>query len=63
MKMAVESCCEAHDKAYGRPGTGLTRPEADIILYNCLYDSGRPKFAALVWIGVRLLGWMFWQRK
>lgn len=61
MKMAVESCCEAHDRAYGRTGTG-TRAEADLALYCCLAESGRPRFAFVAWLVTRAFGWILWRK-
>lgn len=59
MKMAVESCCAAHDRAYAER-TG-TRAEADRALYDCL-KSTRPIFAWFVYVTVRVFGWLFWRR-
>lgn len=59
MKMAVESCCEAHDRAYTRGSTG-TRKEADLALYHCLKPT-RPIFAWVVYRFVRAFGWLFWR--
>jgi hypothetical protein len=61
MKMAVESCCQAHDRQYGSKAT-MTRAEADRALYECLKASGRPLFARIAWIAVRAFGWMAYQR-
>ena len=61
MKLAVESCCEAHDRAYTRGATG-TRAEADLALYACLRGSGRRVFAWVVWLVVRAFGWVRWRR-
>lgn len=59
MKLAVESCCEAHDRAYSQ-GSTVSRREADRQLYACLAPS-RPVFARLVYVGVRLFGWLFYK--
>lgn len=61
MKTQVETCCQAHDKAYGKNGTG-TRAEADLALWNCLRPD-RPKFGYVVYLAVRLFGWIFWRKK
>ena len=60
MKFQVESCCEAHDRAYQSGGTG-TRAEADLALYACLAPT-RPVFAWTAWLIVRAFGWLFWRR-
>ena len=59
MKLAVESCCEAHDKAYSQ-GSNVSRRDADMELYACLAHS-RPVFARLVYMVVRLFGWLFYK--
>ena len=58
MKLQVETCCEMHDKAYSR--SGMSRKQADAELYACIAQE-RPKFAYVVWLGVRLFGWMFYR--
>jgi hypothetical protein len=60
MKLAVESCCEAHDRAYTKGSLG-TRREADWQLWACLATQ-RPIFAYAVWVGTRLFGWIFYKR-
>lgn len=57
MKLQVENCCEAHDRAYGAK-TG-TRKQADDALYLCL-KTERPVFAYMVWLATRAFGWIFW---
>lgn len=59
MKLQVENCCEAHDTAY--TGT-VTRQQADQQLYDCIAQE-RPKFAYVVWLGVRTFGWLFYKRR
>jgi hypothetical protein len=59
MKMQVESCCEAHDKAYHH--SGISRQDADLALYQCVRDGGRQKFAYAMWLFVRTFGWMFYR--
>lgn len=54
-------CCKAHDEAY-RGGT-LDRKEADKALYQCVRDNGEPYKAIVMYVGVRLFGWLFYKDK
>ena len=60
MKLQVETCCEQHDRAYSA-GSLATRADADRALYDCIACE-RPKFAWVVWAGVRTFGWLFYKR-
>lgn len=60
MKLAVENCCEQHDKNYGTDSQ-VSRHDADVLLYQCLLRSGRPVFARVVYLFVRLFGWIFYK--
>ncbi len=56
---SAESCCEQHDKHYQ---TGdISRWDADLRLYRCIRDSGRPVHAVIAFIAVRLFGWLFYR--
>lgn len=55
-------CCKAHDIEYSTKGT-LSRKEADKALYQCVKENGEPVKAALMYVGVRAFGWLFYKDK
>ena len=54
------SCCEQHDKNYAAD-TQVTRREADRQLRECVIEKGHPVRAWVMWVGVRLFGWIFYR--
>ena len=52
-----KGCCHDHDKAY-KLGTGKWR--ADVELYECVRDAGRPIIAGVMFAGVTVFGWPFY---
>lgn len=54
------SCCQEHDLAYSK--RLVSRSEADLKLYECIRERGRPKTAIIVYIAVRVFGWIWWGR-
>lgn len=56
-----ETCCNRHDFDYLTKR--VTRAEADLKFYRCVKRSGKPIIAAVYYVGVRLFGWYFWNRK
>ena len=53
-------CCATHDYSYE---VGAPKREADVNLYNCIYDStGFGWLAALMFIGVSIFGHFFYKR-
>jgi hypothetical protein len=57
-----EWCCDEHDLAYDEGGTAADRRRADLRLRECAAGHGCPRLAWLMWVAVRLCGWMFWER-
>lgn len=58
--VAGETCCQQHDKNYSHDST-VTRKEADQILFLCL-QGPHPYVAPLMYLGVRLFGWILYKR-
>lgn len=50
------ACCRAHDWAYG---VGLPQALADTYLGMCV-DAVLPGMGFLMWLGVSLLGWVWY---
>lgn len=50
-------CCKAHDEAYSG---AIPRVDADVALYQCVFNSGRPVQALLMFLAVRCFGWIFY---
>jgi hypothetical protein len=61
MKHNVENCCEAHDHEYGPAGT-ISRWQADLRLFKCMFRNGQTVLAFPAWIAVRVFGLLFWKR-
>lgn len=58
----ANSCCHAHDQAYGVNGTG-TRLQADQALRDCLIRNGCPRWLAWsVYGSVRAFGGAYFKR-
>jgi hypothetical protein len=51
-----EGHCVTHDRAYHPGGTRLERREADRALWAAVVKNGYPKWAFVIWIGVRIGG-------
>ena len=60
-KPPFESCCAVHDKYYKDENTIISRKIADIRMRQCVEKSGNPKIAYLMYITVRLFGWLYWK--
>lgn len=58
----ISDCCFQHDEDYGKYGT-VSRREADRFLRECVTAAGHPAVAWIMWVGVRLAGWWFWEKK
>jgi len=53
-------CCVAHDYAYA---DGIySKWDADVELMKCVYHTGHPIVAFLMFLGVTLFGWSAWLR-
>lgn len=50
------TCCKKHDKGYER--VGLSKYQADKLLYRCVKKKGHPVVAAVMFAGVSLFGWL-----
>lgn len=55
-----ESCCDAHDAAYQEQR--VSRLEADQRLYDCVEARAGRFVAGVMYAGVRLFGWIRWNR-
>ncbi len=57
-----DDCCYQHDFDYGVGWKhGITRSIADQELHDCVWASGHPYVADLMWAAVRLFGWSHWE--
>ena len=54
-------CCKQHDLDYAK-GSGVSRKVADLKLKRCIRSGGKPKLAKVVYVGVRLFGWLFYRK-
>jgi len=54
-------CCGEHDFYY--QAQCISRAEADRRLRECIRAKGYPLIAWSYWIGVRVAGWIFWNRR
>ena len=58
-----EDCCYQHDFDYNFGWAyDITKDQADYELWSCVKDSGHPFIANLIYDGVRLGGWKFYQK-
>lgn len=55
-------CCEQHDIDYGRDSV-VSRKEADVHLRASVALTRHPVRAWVMFVGVRLLGWIFYRGK
>lgn len=56
-------CCVAHDWYYWNAGLhGKTRREVDREMRRCVIASGHPISGRIMYVGVRLFGWLLWNR-
>ncbi len=55
-----ETCCDAHDRAYGPGGNSNARAMADKELFVCVAARGDELTAAVMWLAVRLGGTPFY---
>lgn len=53
-------CCKRHDRRYDNKR--LTRWQADILLFRCVKRKSNVVLAALMWSGVRLGGWYYYNK-
>lgn len=49
-------CCDSHDAVYKSTRSWIKRWRADIDLYKCVRNGGRPVLAVIMLVGVILLG-------
>lgn len=56
----TQTCCEKHDADYSRR-SGVSRKQADIALLICVAAQGMPWRAVVMFIAVRLFGWMHYR--
>jgi len=58
----IRAAALAHDFAYRGFVPGMTRREADVMLYDLMVEAGisRPR-AYVAWLGVRTGGWLSWK--
>ena len=54
-----KGCCHDHNVAYA---ARTDRADADRALRKCVKANGHPVIAWIMWLGVRLFGWIFWGR-
>lgn len=54
-----KTCCMPHDRAYILGGV-WRKLKADLALAKCVRDKGLPVNAAIMYIGVSILGWYAW---
>ena len=52
------SCCKQHDACYSAGGDSSSRKECDIALKECLKEQAGPTMAWVMYVGVRLFGWL-----
>lgn len=52
------ACCIQHDEIYRT--RSLSRRAADRQLRQCITRHGHPVQAWVIWLAVRLFGWIFW---
>lgn len=55
-----EGCCDQHDIAYSQGGDADDRRRADLQLRFCVDQNGHRYWAWVMWVGVRLFGWAYW---
>lgn len=53
-------CCKMHDRRYGN--RRLSRLQADILLYRCVKRKHSKCMATIMFLGVRLGGWVSYNR-
>jgi hypothetical protein len=57
------SACKLHDWRYMTSyGFGWTRKQADAELRKNVAKAGAPVMAWVIYVGVRLFGWYFWDK-
>lgn len=54
-------CCKIHDIQY-RKSSQMSRFEADRNFKKCMIEHGRPVVGWVYYVGVRLLGWLFYHK-
>ena len=63
------ACCVEHDRAYRQLGklslwrAFIERRKADLALASCVASKGHPIVAALMFVGVRIVGWPIWLKR
>lgn len=60
--MPFRGCCDEHDLFYEQGGTWKDRAFADMVLRQCVRDSGRPVVAWVMWAAVRVFGRRHWEK-
>ena len=56
-------CCIEHDKAYEKGGRKWDRYIADLQLQECIKEHGHPYKAKIYYLGVRLFGRFFFNKR
>jgi hypothetical protein len=57
------ACCRLHDIAYGSVATA-SKAQADQALFQCVLEvTGWHSFAAVMFVGVSVFGWIFFKKK
>ena len=51
--------CHQHDKRY--TWHKKSRWTADLELFNDVKNAGLPITAGFMWVGIRCIGWLFWE--
>ena len=54
----ISGCCLIHDEDY--EDVDVTRKESDDHLRQCVNNTTGTKLGTLMFLGVRLFGWIFW---
>lgn len=52
------SCCKQHDECYSKGGDRHDRKKCDVELKECLSEKANPSMAWVMYIGVRIFGWL-----
>ena len=57
-RVYIGSACYFHDENY--KNKNINRLKADNLLFKHVKDLGAPFTACIMWIGVRLFGWLYY---
>jgi len=56
-----KGCCKDHDKRY-KLGLGKSKLSTDINLFRCVKSNGGFVIASIMFIGVSIFGWYYWNK-